>query len=433
MRRVTPEPRPPSADRPIVGPSHPYGLRGRAFRLLVLATVASFCGYVLLLPVVPMWAARGGAGALGAGATTSVFMLTTVATQVAMPWLLDRGGYRRTFPAGALLLGLPTPLYAVTADLGPLIAVSAVRGVGFGMVSVVGAALAVRMVRPDQVGRASGAYGLAVGLPNLVYLASGVWLALQVGFTAVFWIAAVTPLAGAVVAVVLWRVGGDGMPQEEAPSAGADAEPAPEDRRRILAALVAPLTVMLVLAAASSGVVTFLAIPLEETPRVATAALLGYSVAQLAVRGAAGALADRRGRPVALLPSVVGAVAGLALTAWALWPLDTAGSTGSTGAAGAVAVVVGASLFGAGFGGAQNDTLVAMFRRAGRRGYGTASAAWNIGYDAGTGAGAVVLGLTVQSLGYGPAFAAAAAASAVVLSLPVVRRGARPAPGRPGT
>ncbi|MFC7327625.1 MFS transporter [Marinactinospora rubrisoli] len=417
MPRATAQPDPSRAGRPIVGSPDRYGLRGRAFRLLVLATVASFAGYCLLLPVVPLWAARGGAGAVGAGATTSVFMLTTVLTQVAMPWLLDRGGYRWTFPAGALLLGLPTPLYLLTADLGPLIAVSAVRGVGFGMVSVVGAALAARMVTPDQVGRAVGGYGLAVGLPNLVLLASGVGLALNAGFAAVFWAAALAPLLGAVAAVALWRVGGDGMPDATEPPARPGHGAGRTAGRRTAAGLAAPLAVMLAMAIASSGVVTFLAIPLERTPGLATTALLAYSVALLVARGAAGAFADRCGRPLFLLPGLVGAVAGLALTSWALWPLGDSG--GAPGAAGAAAVVAGAALFGAGFGGAQNDTLVVMFRRAGPRGPGTASAAWNIGYDAGTGAGALVLGIAVRDLGYGPAFAVAGAVVAAALALPV--------------
>ena len=90
------------------------------------------------------------------------------------------------------------------------------------------------------------------------------------------------------------------------------------------------------------------------------------------------------------------------------------------------AAVVGAALVGIGFGVVQNDALVVMFAAAGAPGYGAASAAWNIAYDAGTGLGAVVLGAVAQQLG----FAAAFGTSAVLLTtmLPVaarVRRRAR--------
>ncbi|PSK97191.1 putative MFS family arabinose efflux permease [Murinocardiopsis flavida] len=377
------------------------GLRGRAFTLLILATVGSFAGYVLLLPIVPLWATRGGAGELGAGATTSVFMLTTVLTQLAMPWLLEHGGYRWTFAAGALLLAVPTPLFLLTADLGPLLAVSAVRGVGFGMFSVVGAALAARLVPTAEIGRAAGYYGLAVGLPNQLFLFSGVWLALNAGFGPVFWIATVAPVLGAAAAVGVWLTGGSGVGAAERgdPATGGGAHPTGP---RLWLALAAPLVVMLALAAASSGIVTFLAIPLERAAWLASAALLGYGTAAVLFRWLAGALNDRAGRPVLLVPAAVAAAVGMALSAWAIWPAGAAWE--GPGAAAGFAVVAGATLFGAGFGAAQNDTLVVMFRRSGPGGYGTASAAWNIGYDGGTGAGALALGLLAQSFGYGPAF-----------------------------
>ncbi|WP_156184976.1 MFS transporter, partial [Allosalinactinospora lopnorensis] len=220
MPRASPQ-RSDTSDDPLCSRRH-LGLGGRAFRLLVLATVASFCGYVLLLPLVPLWAMRGDAGEFGAGSTTSVFMLTTVLTQLAMPWLLDHGGYRWTLSSGALLLGLPAPFLVLTTDLGALIAISGVRGIGFGMVSVAGAALAVRLVPREQIGRAAGYYGLAAGLPNLVFLSTGVWLALNVGFATVFWIAGIGPVIGAVAVVAVWLAAGEGRAEgaaEHAPEA----------------------------------------------------------------------------------------------------------------------------------------------------------------------------------------------------------------------
>lgn len=391
-------------------------MRSWAFALLLLATVTAFCGFMAVLPLVPLWATRGGAGELGAGSTTSAFMLTTVLTQLTMPWLLERGGYRWTFPVGALLLGLPTPLFLLTTDLAALIAISAVRGVGFGMASVAGSAIAVRLVPPGQIGRAAGYYGLAVGLPQVAILPSGVWMALNIGFGPAFWAAGLAPVAGALLAAGIGRtrggrLGGAGAGHRRGSGA---AEPRLTGVR-LYAALAAPLVVMLIAAVASSAIVTFLAIPLERAPWVVSAALLGYGIAAVGGRWCAGLLNDRYGRPVLLVPGTAAAVAGMALAAAALWP--AAGGAPGGGAAGALLVVCGTTLFGAGFGAVQNETVTVMFRRAGPPGYGTASAAWNIGYDAGTGAGAVSLGLVIQFLGYGPAFALAAVALAAVLPL----------------
>ncbi|MQA17460.1 MAG: MFS transporter [Pseudonocardiaceae bacterium] len=102
--------------------------------------------------------------------------------------------------AGMLLLGLPAPLYLLSSAVGPLLAVSLVRGLGFGMLTVAGSALVAELVVPGQRGRASGRYGVSVGIPQLVLLPAGVGVVDVVGFGAVFWLAAALPAVGALVA-----------------------------------------------------------------------------------------------------------------------------------------------------------------------------------------------------------------------------------------
>ena len=70
-----------------------------------------------------------------------------------------------------------------------------------------------------------------------------------------------------------------------------------------------------------------------------------------------------------------------------------------------VAVIGGMCLFGVGFGIAQNVTFALMIDRAPGSGYGTASALWNLAYDAGYGAGPAVFGVFVVYTGYPAAFA----------------------------
>ena len=69
------------------------------------------------------------------------------------------------------------------------------------------------------------------------------------------------------------------------------------------------------------------------------------------------------------------------------------------------AVIAGMCLFGTGFGISQNATFAVMIDRVPTSGYGTASALWNLAYDAGYGAGPVVFGLFVARTGYPAAFA----------------------------
>ncbi|GAB3479164.1 MFS transporter [Nocardiopsis coralliicola] len=392
----------------------------RSFRLLLAATVASVTGYVLLLPLVPLWAERGGADAAGAGGTTAAFMGTTVAAQLAMPLLLSRAnGYRWTFPAGALLIALPTPLLVFTDALPAVTAISAARGIGFGLFTVAGSALAARLVPPRLIGRAAGLYGLAIGLPNLVFLPTGVGFALQFGFAPAFWAATAAPLLGAVLSL---GVGGSARTGGEGGSA-ADGEPeggpgAPLSPLRLLLRLCAPLAVMLALSSAAAAFLTFLSIPLQDTPAVAVLALLGYAAGALVTRWLAGELSDRYGHVVLIAPATASGALGAGLAAVALWT--------PAAPAAPVLAIAGATLFGAGFGAVQNDSIVVMFRRGGRAGYGTASAVWNIGFDGGTGVGAVVLGVAITAAGYGPAFLiAAVAVSAALPTAAVLTRAPR--------
>ncbi|WP_157596842.1 MFS transporter, partial [Saccharomonospora saliphila] len=146
-------------------PSSP--LRHRPFLLMLLASAGTFSGYSLLLPVVPLWAVRQGESEAVAGATTGVFMATTVLAQFAVPRFVHARGYRAGLLLGASLLGAPALALSVSTGAVPILGVSAVRGIGFGLLTVCGSALIAELLPADALARGSGLYGLAVGLPQL--------------------------------------------------------------------------------------------------------------------------------------------------------------------------------------------------------------------------------------------------------------------------
>lgn len=349
------------------------------------ATVLCFSGYALLLPVVPLWAERGGSGALGSGATTAMLMATTVATQLAVPWLLVRIGHRWVLAAGSVLLGAPAPFLAVSPDLGPVLALSALRGVGFGLATVAGSALLAELVPREQHGRAAGRYGLAVGLPQLLLLAVGVAVVERFGFTAVFVAAGVGPVLGALLVPAI-RVSSGPVP----------AVAGPRPRRRARSALV-PVLAMLTCSIAQGGLITFLPLAVPNAGLLVPGALLATAAGALVGRLVAGELVDRLRWGGRLL------VPGMLLTAAGLGAEVAALGTG----AGAL-VVLGAAAVGVGFGMVQNDALTVLFAAFGSSGYGAASALWNIAFDAGTGVGALGLGAVAEPFGYSAAFGAAA-------------------------
>jgi predicted MFS family arabinose efflux permease len=174
-------------------------------------------------------------------------------------------------------------------------------------------------------------------------------------------------------------------------------------RRAAVRAALAPSVVLFVVTMAGGGVVTFL--PIERPDGVlATVALLVFGVTAAVTRWRSGALADRLGSSGLLpLALVVGAV-GLVMTAVGL----------NTGPAW---VVIGAGVFGAGFGAVQNLTLVAAFARAGEAGTTTASAMWNAAFDAGTAVGALALGFLAAGIGLDRTYVVVAALLAAAVPL----------------
>ncbi|MFC5995623.1 MFS transporter [Pseudonocardia hispaniensis] len=375
------------------------GLRGASFRLMLGATALGFGGYALLLPVVPLWVVHGGSGAFGAGTTTGVLLLATVITQLWVPWLLRRHGHRFVLGAGLVLLGGPVPLLVLSAELGPVLAVCAVRGIGFGLLTVAGSALVAELVSPPEHGRATARYGLAVGLPQLAALPAGVAVAGQYGFPVVFLVGAMPLLGVPLVPFIGLR-----------PASGPASHPA-ERVERLRRSAVGPVLAMLACSTAQGGLVTFLPLAAADPDLVAPIALFGTAAGALAGRLAAGELVDRRDLAGRLLwPGVLMVTAGMAAEVLA---------AGVSGAAGGAGLVAGALVVGVGFGLVQNDALVALFAAAGPQRYGTASAVWNIAYDAGTAAGAVGLGAIAEPFGFRAAFGAAALL--LVLAAPLTR------------
>jgi predicted MFS family arabinose efflux permease len=347
--------------------------RSRGLQALVGVTVLGFASYCLTLASLPVYAVSGGAAESTAGVVTAVFLVVTIAVQLTVPALTARLGVGPVLVAGLLALGLPSPFYVLGDSVAWISALSAVRGAGFAVLTVLGATLAAQVAPPERRGEAIGLYGLAIAVPNLIAVPAGVALVLDGHIGWVAWLAA-SPVLGAFLVPVLMR--------STAPQPG----PGPTGTRRsAMRAALAPSLVLFVVTLAGGGLVTFL--PIERPDGVvATVALLVLGLTGAVTRWRAGLLADRLGGGRLLPLALVASAVGMVLTAVGLW-------------AGPVWVVLGAALFGAGYGAAQNLTLLAAFARAGEGGTTTASAMWNIAFDAGTAIGALALGVLAAGIG----------------------------------
>lgn len=349
-------------------------------RVLVLVFVADFMALTslyLTLAVVGLYATSIGAGA-GAGAATAAIMLSSMVTELAAPRLIARFGYRITFAASLLLLGLPALAMTAATSLTVIMVVGSLHGLGFGLMVVAAGSLVSEVIPAERRGEALGLYGAGVVLPGVIGLPLGVWLAAHAGPQAVFLTAAVAALSGLLVV--------PGLPGRTA---------APEAPVGIVAALrnpqlIRPSIVFFATTVAAGIVVGFLPLAVGASATVATIALLVQSATATLARWLAGRYGDRHGASTMLIPGLITAALGILALVFVGTPL---------------AVIGGMVLFGAGFGVVQNASLAMMLERVSASEYSAVNAVWSVAYDSGWGLGAVAFGAASAHTGFPVGFA----------------------------
>ncbi len=371
-----------------------------AVRYLLAISVLGFASFCLTIASLPTWAVHGGATQATAGLVTTVMLGATVATQGLVPAMIARFGAGPSLALGLLLLGAPSPLYGLSSGLGVILPVSVVRGVGFALLTVIGATLTGSVAPPHRHGESVGLYGLAIAVPNLLGVPAGVALT-EAGHFPLVGILAACPVLAVPLAL---RMRDAGPTRGDTRPAGSMA------RRTVVLVTLAPSLVLLLVTAAGGGLVTFL--PIQRPSGVlATTALLVFGAAATLARWRTGVLVDRIGSRVLLPLSVTASAAGFGGVGGCLL-----GGSGYD-----ALLLVSALVFGLGYGGVQNVTLVIAFARAGAAGAPTASAVWNAAFDAGTAAGAVAVG-AIADAGPGLPWSFVVTAGAVLVVLPVALR-----------
>jgi predicted MFS family arabinose efflux permease len=378
--------------------AHPARLLTLPLATLFLAEFSSLTSFFLLLSVMPMLAKAAGVGSSGAGLMTGSLLLGTVVAEALATLALRRLGYRAVIAAGAVLLGPPALAMLGHQPQAVMIGVSLVRGLGFGFCGVATAALTAKMLPPERRGEGLGLLGIVSGVPAVVALPAGVWLA---GHHLAATAAAMAAVIGLLPLVALrWVPGG-----REPRPAGRPARTGWSGRLSV-SALRLPLIFAAVTVAA--GVVdSFLPLVKAIPSDLCSAGLLVQSVVATVTRWQAGRYGDRYGHGRFLVPALAVCALGLA----ALLGLDSPAP-----------LFAGLVLFGAGFGVLESATFARLLEQQPEA---TASARWNFAYDAGYGAGPAVFGLFCARTGYPAAFALTGAL--VLAVVPLALRERRPA------
>ncbi|AKV59782.1 hypothetical protein AK829_01810 [Corynebacterium riegelii] len=381
--------------------------RARGMLAVLVAVAAAFGAWSLLLPVVPTAVLDAGGAESLAGLSTGVFMLFTVITQIFTPWLLRKFGFRVVMVVSAFLLGGPAFGYMLGMEPGVLLTVSAIRGVGFGALSVAEAAIIAELVPLRLLGRATGTLGLFVGASQMVALPLGLGLVDVVGYNGVFAIGASVGLVALFSAVLIPTI---------PPSVEEHITPN-VIRVPTWHLVLVPALALMFITTAYGAITNFLPAAMRDLDAARGAALGGVmlgllNLAAMGSRYYAGRVTDRTGQPGSvLIPFQVCAALGVFMTAVILvmgLPVWTV----------AFAVI----FYGLGFGAAQNEALTMMFYRLPRSKASQASAIWNISFDSGTGIGSTVYGMMLVGMSFAPMFGIAAGVILVGLAVTLLDR-----------
>lgn len=382
--------------------SLPSVWRARGLIPVLIAVGSAFGAWSFLLPVVPTAVIDAGLPETLAGASTGVFMLATVLTQVVTPWLLRTAGYRAVMVASSLLLGAPAFGYMLGMEPGILLTISAVRGVGFGALSVAEAAIIAELVPLRLLGSATGALGLVVGAAQMIALPLGLGLVSAVGYNGVYAIGATVALISLFAALLIPAIP---TPEEEPAAAGAVRVPTWH-------LVLVPALALMFVTTAYGAITNFLPAAMRDLDPARGAALGGLllgvlNFAAMVARYFAGRVMDRKGEPgTVLIPFQIAAATGVLMMAIILFmqlPVWT--------------MFIAAAFYGAGFGATQNESLTMMFYRLPRSKSSQASAIWNIAFDGGTGLGSTFYGMLLTTMAFAPMFGIAS--GVIVLGLAV--------------
>jgi MFS family permease len=354
------------------------GLGGRPFALLCASSLLFYLSFQLLLPVVPLYAARLGAREGHVGLIIGVFAFAAMLLRPVAGELADRAGRRPLVLAGAAIFAAASAAYAAVPTLGALLVLRLFHGVGMGLGPTAATVVAADLAPPERRGAAMGLYGITstAGMAVGPYL--GVAMVQAWGFTPTFLAAAAVALLALAVGWRLPETRPPGLP----PPGGLRFSPG-----RLFSPQAAyPSLVLLALFFGYGGVVSFLPL-FAERRGLGNPGLFftAFAVAVVLVRPRAGQLADRHGRRRVAAPALV--LAGAALAGLGL-------------AASPAGLIAAALAFGVGFGAAQPALLAMTADRVPPeergRAMGTLYTAWELGISGGS----VLLGVCAARVGY---------------------------------
>jgi DHA1 family multidrug resistance protein-like MFS transporter len=395
----------------------PAGLRGlpREVGVLVAVAFSVAVGFGIVAPAIPVFARSFGVSRTAAGAVISAFAFMRLVTALGVGRLVDRFGERLILATGIAIVAGSSALAGLARSYDQLLVLRGLGGFGSAMFSVSAVSLLLRVVEPDQRGRASGLFAGGFLLGGVTGPAFG-GLVTSYSIRAPFFLYAGTlAVAGGIGLYALRHTpladksGGEGGVQR---TGLLDALRKPAYRAAMAANFA---DAWAVLGVRSALIPLFVGDVLEVGIVWVGVGFVVVAATNAAVLLPAGRVADTRGRRPVLMTGCLVSAAGVLMLA--LLPT----------LAGYLAAMV---VFGVGSGMLDVAPAAVVGDVVTGRG-GTVVAAYQMSGDAGQVVGPLVAGRLADSLSYGAAFGATAGVLGLAAVLAYAAPETRPRQGAP--
>lgn len=201
---------------------NPFGSLPPEVAVLAAVAFSVALGFGIVAPAIPLFAKNFGVTNFAAGAVISVFALVRFVSAPVAGRLVNRLGERVVLAAGIGIVGVSSLLAGLARSYPELLVLRGIGGFGSAMFTVSSFALLLRVVAPDQRGRAAGTYQTGFLLGAIAGPAFGGPLTAW-SLRAPFFVYAITLLvAGGVATVFLARTA---LQEHEVEAGTADREP----------------------------------------------------------------------------------------------------------------------------------------------------------------------------------------------------------------
>lgn len=359
-------------------------LLSRNFVLVCATHLTGYMGNWMVLPVLPLFLVAQGYNEAFIGLVIAAYNVSSFAARPVFGRLVDRGRPRSALIGSCALLGVTTFGYLVPST--PfLFAVRAAHGLGWAGLNAVGTAWIAMLAPVQRRAEAMGFYTMAQSLGTAVGPAIGIGLLSNFGAGAAFSVSGLFGVA-AFGASLLTHAPPPAAPPRPTPVARAESSSQPWLGRLIEPGIITA-TLMLTLVQINQPMISSFAPLYFRSIGVSGVEwyFAGQGLVSILARALLGSWADRIGRTRSLMLGFGVQMVGL-LTLWQSSELAL--------------LTLGGGLYTLGAGVAQPTLYALAADRAAPARRGAAMATYTMGFQLGSGVGAVFWGTTIQNFGY---------------------------------